>query len=146
MVPNRIFSITIHPTQSKVLIAADGKWGSIGFWDVQDTESAKHGVQVIKHYSRPVNCLSFDDYDSSRLISTSYDGSACLFDINQQKSHRRLCSVYVAAFPYMPCYLLNVNNFPVIFYPVANPLKSSTTYTLTTSARTSKKISGSSSA
>ena len=86
VVPNRIFSIAIHPTQSKVLIAAGGKWGSIGFWDVLDTESAKHGVQVIKHHSRPVNCLSFDDYNSSRLISTSYDGSVRLFDINQQKS------------------------------------------------------------
>ena len=86
VVPNRIFSIAVHPTQSKVLIAAGGKWGSIGFWDILDTESAKHGVQVIKYHSRPVNCLTFDAYDSSRLISTSYDGSVRLFDINQQKS------------------------------------------------------------
>ena len=86
MVPNRIFSIAVHPTESKVLVAAGGKWGSIGFWDVLDTESEKHGVQVIKHHSRPVNCLSFDAYDSSRLISTSYDGSVRIFDINHQKS------------------------------------------------------------
>ena len=86
VVPNRIFSLAIHPTESKVLLAAGGKWGSIGFWDVLDNESEKHGVQVIKHHSRPINCLTFDIYNSSKLISTSYDGSVRIFDINAQSS------------------------------------------------------------
>ena len=29
-------------------VAAGGKWGSIGFWDVSDNTSEMHGVQVIK--------------------------------------------------------------------------------------------------
>jgi len=86
VVPTRIFSLDIHPTESKVLVAAGGKWGSIGFWDVSDNTSEMHGVQVIKPHTRPINCLTFDKYDQSRLVSTSYDGSVRLFDINEQKS------------------------------------------------------------
>lgn len=103
VVPNRIFSLAIHPTEDKLLVAAGGKWGSIGFWDVQDLNSPTHGVQVIKvclieriqqklilflfqHHSRPVNCMTFDKFDTSKLISTSYDGSCRIFDINSQKS------------------------------------------------------------
>ena len=48
VVPNRIFSLDIHSTESKLLVAAGGKWGSIGFWDVSDNTSEMHGVQVIK--------------------------------------------------------------------------------------------------
>ena len=43
VVPFRIFSLAIHPTESKLLVAAGDKWGSIGFWDVQSS-----GIQVIK--------------------------------------------------------------------------------------------------
>lgn len=48
VVPDRIFGLAVHPTESKLIVAAGGKWGSIGFWDVQDDTSATHGVQVIK--------------------------------------------------------------------------------------------------
>ena len=50
--PDRIFSLAIHPTETKVLVAAGGKWGAIGFWDVQDNESKTHGVQLIKVLTR----------------------------------------------------------------------------------------------
>lgn len=86
VVPNRIFSLAIHPSQTKLLVAAGGKWGSIGFWDVNDNESKTHGVQVVKHHSRPINCLTYDIFDSSKLISTSYDGTVRIFDINEKKS------------------------------------------------------------
>ena len=43
VVPFRIFSLAIHPTESKLLVAAGDKWGSIGFWDVQN-----NGIQVVK--------------------------------------------------------------------------------------------------
>ena len=43
VVPFRIFSLAIHPTESKLLVAAGDKWGSIGFWDVQSS-----GIQVVK--------------------------------------------------------------------------------------------------
>merc|ERR1711997_1150674 len=86
VVPDRIFSLAIHPTETKLLVAAGGKWGALGFWDVQDNESKSHGVQVIKHHSRPINCMTYDTFDSSKLISTSYDGTCRIFDINEKKS------------------------------------------------------------
>ena len=48
VVPFRIFSLAIHPTESKLLVAAGDKWGSIGFWDVQNKKNQKSGIQVVK--------------------------------------------------------------------------------------------------
>ena len=41
VVPNRIFSVAIHPSESKVLVVAGDKWGKIGFWDVVSVLIAK---------------------------------------------------------------------------------------------------------
>ena len=34
LVPKRIFGMAIHPSQERVLVAAGGKWGELGMWDV----------------------------------------------------------------------------------------------------------------
>ena len=34
VVPQRIFSIAVHPTEGKVLAFAGDKWGRVGLWDV----------------------------------------------------------------------------------------------------------------
>ena len=39
----------------------------------------------LQPHSRPVNCLTFDTYNHNNLVSTSYDGSVRLFDIEKQK-------------------------------------------------------------
>ena len=44
--PNRIFSLTVHPTESKLLIAAGEKWGGVGIWDANDYTSETHGVHL----------------------------------------------------------------------------------------------------
>ena len=47
VVPDRIFSLAVHPTESKVLVAVGGKWGGLGMWDVSnEDESENHGVQL----------------------------------------------------------------------------------------------------
>jgi len=86
VMPFRIFSLAVHPTESKLLVAAGDKWGSIGFWDVLDRKSETKGIQVIKPHSRPVNCLTFDFFDNSKLVSTSFDGTMRIFDINEKMS------------------------------------------------------------
>lgn len=48
VMPFRIFSLAIHPTESKLLVAAGDKWGSIGFWDVQNNRNQNNGIQVVK--------------------------------------------------------------------------------------------------
>ena len=48
VVPNRIFSLAVHPSTEKLLVAAGGKWGNVGLWDVRDNTSTNHGVQLFK--------------------------------------------------------------------------------------------------
>merc|ERR1712180_116273 len=86
VVPFGVFSLAIHPTESKLLIAAGDKWGSIGFWDVYDRKLETKGIQVIKPHSRPINCLTYDFFDNSKLVSTSFDGTVRIFDINEKVS------------------------------------------------------------
>lgn len=84
--PNRIFSLTVHPTERKLLIAAGEKWGGVGIWDANDFTSETHGVHLFSPHSRPVNCLTFDKANDTHLISTSYDGTIRSFDLEKQMS------------------------------------------------------------
>ena len=34
VVPQRIFSLAVHPTESKILAFVGDKWGRLGLWDV----------------------------------------------------------------------------------------------------------------
>ncbi len=34
VVPQRIFSAAVHPSDSKILAFAGDKWGCLGIWDV----------------------------------------------------------------------------------------------------------------
>lgn len=84
--PNRIFSLTVHPTERKLLIAAGEKWGGVGLWDANDHTSSTHGVHLFTPHSRPVNCLTFNETNDTNLISTSYDGTVRSFDLEKQMS------------------------------------------------------------
>jgi len=84
VVPNRIFSLAVHPTTEKVLVAAGGKWGNVGLWDVNGTDLINNGVQLFKYHSRPVNCMTFNPHAPSELWSSSYDGTVRCFDLERQ--------------------------------------------------------------
>jgi len=83
---NRIFSLAVHPTKNKLLVAAGEKWGDIGIWDVYDQSSNNHGVHLFSHHIRPVNCLTFDEHSSKKLVSCSYDGTFRCLDLERQMS------------------------------------------------------------
>ena len=85
VVPNRIFSLAIHPSTSKLLVAAGGKWGNVGLWDVMDRTSSHHGVQLFRMHSRPVNCMTFNSFNSQQLWTASYDGTVRSFDLDKQQ-------------------------------------------------------------
>jgi len=86
VVPNRIFSLAIHASTEKLLVAAGGKWGNVGLWDVNGKEAINNGVQLFKMHSRPVNCMTFNPFQSEELWTTSYDGSVRCFDLKKQVS------------------------------------------------------------
>lgn len=57
----------------------------LGFWDVDNIEDKRQGVRAFKVHSMPVNCLTFDKFNPTRLLSTSYDGYVRCLDFNSDK-------------------------------------------------------------
>jgi len=86
VVPDRIFSIDLHPTAHKLLASAGGKWGALGLWDIMDKDSEENGVHMFKYHSRPINWQSWDRFNSENLITTSYDGTSRILDLNKMES------------------------------------------------------------
>jgi WD40 repeat protein len=86
VVPDRIFSVALHPGPDKLVAACGGKWGAVGLWECEDTESPSHGVHLLNYHSRPVNCLTWDSAASHQLISTSYDGTTRQLDVTKQEA------------------------------------------------------------
>ena len=39
VVPERIFALTVHPMETKLLVFAGDKWGKVGIWDVVGVNS-----------------------------------------------------------------------------------------------------------
>nr|XP_054757694.1 WD repeat-containing protein 76-like [Lytechinus pictus] len=74
VVPERIFSVVVHPSVDKTIVAAGDKWGKIGLWDVNSSKG-DDGVFLFAPHSRPVNCLRFAPNDPNKLYSVSYDGT-----------------------------------------------------------------------
>lgn len=89
VVPDRIFSLAVHPGSEKVLVAVGGKWGGVGLWDALDAAGPQNGVHLYVPHRRPVNCLTWDQFNPCQLISTSYDGTSRIFDLEKQQ-HRLL--------------------------------------------------------
>lgn len=77
--PDRIYYVTTHPSESKLVCCAGDKQGYVGLWDVDvpSTDdsgvSNNHGVTLFRPHSRPISCLQWLNNDN--LISASYDGS-----------------------------------------------------------------------
>jgi WD40 repeat protein len=72
--PDRIYSVTCHPSESKMIACAGDKLGYVGLWDVDalKTES-NNGVHLFHVHSRPVCCLEWVTSDT--MVSASYDGT-----------------------------------------------------------------------
>ena len=53
VVPQRIFSLAVHPTESKVLAFAGDKWGRLGLWDVVSSSAKIADLlkTLTQHYS-----------------------------------------------------------------------------------------------
>nr|XP_022314589.1 WD repeat-containing protein 76-like [Crassostrea virginica]XP_022314598.1 WD repeat-containing protein 76-like [Crassostrea virginica] len=84
VVPDRIFSLAIHPTEDKMLVMAGDKWGKLGFWDVvQDKGSDTDGIIVYQPHSRPINDLHVSPYNNLHVVSCSYDGTSRCCDLQK---------------------------------------------------------------
>eukprot|EP00935_MAST-01C_sp_MAST-1C-sp1_P001324 g1324.t1 len=99
MVPDRIHALAVHPTQSKLIIAAGDRSGNLGLWDAdndlsndgegedEDDENDEDGVLLYQDlHNGAINNLQFHPHDSTKLFTTSYDGTVRCLDIVKQAS------------------------------------------------------------
>ncbi|CAM9311188.1 unnamed protein product [Sphacelaria rigidula] len=80
VVTERGFSISWHPSNSKLLVAVGDKCGNVGVWDI---DKGSDGVLEFKPHVGAVPRLEFDPLDGHKLLSTSYDGSVRRMDVEK---------------------------------------------------------------
>jgi len=85
VVPERIFSLALHPSPTALVCAVGDKRGGVGLWDILATSSPGHGVHLYHPHTAPVNTLSWDQANTNNLVSTSYDGTTRMFDTEKQE-------------------------------------------------------------
>ena len=89
--PDRIYSITCHPSPNKLIVCAGDKQGNLGIWNVDqfggsiadDDDDANNGVHLFKPHGGVISTLTWNTSGTS-LLSSSYDGSVRLFDVESQ--------------------------------------------------------------
>lgn len=124
----RGYSLEWYPSRTKKIICSGDKRGCIGIWDVENSKE-KDSVLVFDVHSRPVTCLTFSPFDSSKLYSCSYDGTFTCGDFNQMK-FSRLCTIEETYF----------NHFSIPYQQRNTVLLSSGNGELVTFDLSSKKI------
>lgn len=56
VVPERIFSLAIHPTEDKTLVLAGDKWGVVGVWEKESRRPEDAIVRCDCHLIAPFDC------------------------------------------------------------------------------------------
>ncbi|XP_048730551.2 WD repeat-containing protein 76-like isoform X2 [Ostrea edulis] len=83
VVPDRIFSLSVHPSENQTLVIAGDKWGKLGFWDVVHEKSDSDGIVVYHPHSRPINEIRVSPYNHLQVVSSSYDGTSRCCDLQK---------------------------------------------------------------
>jgi hypothetical protein len=84
MTPNRMTSVALHPSDSKILAAGGDKAGYIALWDVEYGGDDHEGVYRYRPHISNVCKIHFPDDDYSKMYTSSYDGTVRLLDIHTQ--------------------------------------------------------------
>ncbi|KAK0648313.1 WD40-repeat-containing domain protein [Cercophora newfieldiana] len=94
IVPQRVYSMGFHPTESKPIIFAGDKEGAMGLFDAsqeapevdEDDEDAEYPDPVIsafKTHSRTISAFHFSPADENAVFSASYDSSIRKLDLDK---------------------------------------------------------------
>jgi WD40 repeat protein len=75
LVPERIFSMDVHPSASRLLVGAGDTWGRVGLWDVDEQEAP---VVTFEPHTRPVSGVRMLPH---QLLTCSHDGSVRCLDL-----------------------------------------------------------------
>jgi WD40 repeat protein len=74
----------VHPDPNHLLIMAGDKWGKIGFFEPDHSETDEC-VTVCTVHSRPITSIVVDPAESHRLFFTSYDSIVRQLDVDSRK-------------------------------------------------------------
>lgn len=77
-----IFSVALHPSEIRTLVAAGAKSGQVGLWDL-NPQSKEDGIYVFQPHSQPVSCLYFSPANPAHILSLSYDGTVRCGDFSK---------------------------------------------------------------
>ena len=80
LVPERIFSMDINPSDKTLLVAAGDTWGRVGLWDVL-APADEAPVATFEPHSRPVAGVRFLPNHPHQLLSCAHDGAVRLLDL-----------------------------------------------------------------
>ncbi|KAK4124070.1 WD40 repeat-like protein [Parathielavia appendiculata] len=95
IVPQRIYAMGFHPTESKPIIFAGDKEGSMGVFDAsqepvkleddedEEEEFADPVISAFKTHSRTISSFHFSPVDANAVYSSSYDSSIRKLDLDK---------------------------------------------------------------
>ncbi|KAM5438684.1 hypothetical protein McanMca71_002370 [Microsporum canis] len=86
--PERVYSMTFHPTESKPLMFAGDKIGSLGILDASQTAPGDDDdedpvITTIKLHSRPIAAMYTHSSSPSKLYTASHDSSIRQLDLEK---------------------------------------------------------------
>ncbi|QLG73416.1 hypothetical protein HG535_0E05000 [Zygotorulaspora mrakii] len=95
---DRISAMYIHPIVDKKLIIGGDTGGNLGFWNVRDEPLAENGaddlvepdITRVQLFNKNVSTIDCFPSDSSKILTSSYDGFVRSIDLNNLKSRELL--------------------------------------------------------
>ncbi|KAF8926087.1 hypothetical protein BGZ58_000196 [Dissophora ornata] len=89
----RIYCMAIHANKDKVLVCGGDVDGNLGFWDLDESLAEDHepdydeepNIYSYKAHTRTLSSMQYSPTDTTKLFTTSYDGSVRYLDLVKQK-------------------------------------------------------------
>jgi hypothetical protein len=82
LVPERIFSMEVHPSTCRLLALAGDTWGRVGLWDV-DAPDDTSPVVTFEPHSRPVAGVRVPAAAAHLALTCSHDGAVRALDLTR---------------------------------------------------------------
>ncbi|KAI9006689.1 WD40-repeat-containing domain protein [Phycomyces nitens] len=87
VVTERITNCVFHPSPGKLLGCVADVIGQLGFWDIEGVKEAEDGDEPVVYKYRPhtrsITDMKFSPVDSTKLYTSSYDGTVQYFDMEK---------------------------------------------------------------
>jgi hypothetical protein len=80
----KVTAMCMHPSISKLLVAVGDNNGFVGLWNVDKASDENKSMLLYRLHNAKITSFHCSEDNSSRLYSTSYDGSIRFLDLNSE--------------------------------------------------------------